>query len=568
MNKKVSRRQLLTALATAAGGVGLLWARRFLTTQAARDLDPTLTHRIYLPLVSCQPNIYDSIRQEALAPNSETNHPLPLIGSWNASTWWNYDTDTAGFYPGWQLEMVDQGHHLLPWFNTPYPDPECEQGQFCTGYFESPIKKAAQLNLPISFVGTQWEHYLYDDPAYFNLPPNQNPNVVSPDGTVQKMISPFGPVNYWYEVGKRWGSSSLMQQVISWYPTPPLVIFVSNNEAIKLTWLEAEVDQHYIDLYGYGRDDNFKRQVFADGWQERYSALIQGFRDGLGNPNWQAGSKFIAFEAFGPGFFGRWDEWKEYSLYVPNRIDPNPLYWQGGSPALYIWATFDERDNNVMGPLFQAMNWVFILNEAHQLNPSFWYEFISWDEDQAGRDKYAQLGQSFTPERYGGFVQFGMWLVRPRIVREYRDWDQGRAEILPWFMPVINAVDRIYTNAVLQSFWRNSTLVANTSRQHPYQSDIPPEYSTVNRMFLLNTNLDPAQPWSLDTEFPVMSLARAKGTSPNRQWLLYAYAPLGSKTNVRIAIPEYQTVTVHVALEGSFYLVDESTQNITPVTDH
>jgi hypothetical protein len=87
-------------------------------------------------------------------------------------------------------------------------------------------------------------------------------------------------------------------------------------------------------------------------------------------------------------------------------------------------------------------------------------------------------------------------------------------------------------------------------------------------MFLLNTNLDPAQPWSLDTEFPVMSLARVKGSSSNRQWLLYAYAPLGSKTNVEITVPEYGTVTANVALEGSFYLIDESTKNVTPVTDH
>jgi hypothetical protein len=568
MNKKISRRQLLTALAMAAGGTGLIGARRFLTTQAGSALAATLTPRAYLPIVSRPSSICDDIRQEALAPDSETVHPLPLVGSWNASTWWNYNTSTAGFYPGWQLEMVDQDHHLLPWFNQPDPGPDCTQGQFCTAYLESPIKRAAQLNLPISFVGRQWEHYLYDDPAYFNLPPNQNPNVVLSNGTVQKKISPFGPANCWYEVGRKWGSSPLMRQVIAWYPNPPQVMFVSNNEAIKLTWTEAETDQHYVDLYGYGRDDNFKRQVLGDGWKERYSALIRGFREGLGNPDWQVRSKFVAYEAFGPGAFGRWDGWKEYSLYVPNRIDPNPLYWEGGSPALYIWATLDERDNNVMGPLFQAMNWVFILSEAYRLNPSFWYEFMTWDEDRAGRNKYARLGQLFTPERYGGFVQFGMWLVRPRIVREYRDWDQGRAAILPWFMPVINAVDRIYTSPVLWSFWRNSSLVANTSRQHPYQSDIPLEYSTVNRMFLLNTNLDPAQPWSLATEFPVMSLARVKGTSPNRQWLLYAYAPLGSETNVQIAIPDYEAATINVALGGSFYLVDESTQNITPVTDH
>ena len=567
----------------------MVWAYCLLTKQEAGGSSLTLTPQAYLPIACRQsaptpvptstptrtftptstptpaPSIYDHIRQEALALNSETNHPLPLVGSWNASTWWNYSTDTAGFYPGWQLEMVDQGHHLLPWFNIPEPDPECEPGQYCTGYLEAPIRKAAQLNLPISFVGTQWEHYLYDDPAYFDLPPNQNPNVVSLDGTIQRKISPFGPVDHWYEVGQRWGSSPMMQQVIAWYPNPPLVIFISNNEASKLGWPDAETDKHYIDLYGYGRDDNFKRKVFADGWNERYSALIQGFREGLGNPDWQANAKFIAYEAFGPGWFGQWDGWKEYSLYVPNRIDPNPLFWQGGSPSLYICTTCNERDNNVQGPLFQAMNWVFMANEAWKLNPSFWYEFSSWDGGQAARDNYTKLGQCLTPERYGGFVQFGMWAVRPRVVRVYQDWDQGRAAILPWFMPAMNAVDRIYTNPILQSFWRNSTIVANLDRQHPYQSEIPPEYSTVNRMFLLNTSLDPAQPWSLDTEFPVMSLARVTGTSPNRRWLLYAYAPLGARSAVQIVIPEYGAVTVDVALEGSFYFVDEAKATVTSV---
>ena len=569
MNKRTSRRQFLAGLAAVAGGLGLTWAARLLKAQehAAENLTSTPFPRIDLPFVVCQRSIYDWIRREALALNSEKNHPLPLLGSWNASTWWNHDTDAVGLNPGWQLEMVAQGHHILPWFEIPTPDDGCQPDEFCyqADYFESPLKKAAYLHLPISFVGTQWEHYLYDDPIYFDLPPSQNPNVVLLDGTIQKRISPFGSVGHWYEVGQRWGSNPLMQQLIAWYPDPPGVIFISNNEATRLTWPDAEIDQHYVELYGYGRDDNFKRRVFSDGWNECYTALFQGFRNGLGNTNWQACSKFIGYGAFGPGWFGEWPGWKEYSLYVPGRIDPHPLFWQGGSPSLYICTTCNERDNNVQGPLFDAMNWLFIANEALQLNPSFWYEFSSWDGDQEAQDGYARVGQSLTPERYGGFVQFGMWVVRPRTVRVYRDWNQGRAAILPWFMPVMNAVDRIYTNPTLLSFWRNSTLVSNPSREHPYESDIPPEYSFVDRMFLLSTNLDPVQPWSLDTEFPVMGLARVTGISPKRQWLLYAYAPLGSKMSVQVAVPEYQTVTVNVALGGSFYLVDELTRTVTSV---
>jgi hypothetical protein len=524
----------------------------------------------FLPLV-LKRTPYDDIRSEALAPNSESFHPLPLLGSWNASTWWNYNTATAGLYPGWQLDMINQGHHLLPWYNIPNPNELCENSEFCYPfeYLESPIMRAAQSNLPISFVGPQWEHYLYDDPVYFNLPPHQNPNVVSTNGSVQKQISPFGPIDYWYEIGEKWGSTDLMQQVISWYPNPPLVIFVSNNEASKLTWKDAETDQHYLDLYGYGRDDNFKRSVFADAWGDRYRALIKGFRDSLENPNWREVSKFIGYEAFGPGWFGRWYGWKEYSLYKPNQIDPNPLYWQGGSPSLYSCPTVcGERDNTVIGPLFQSMNWVFIQNEAYQLNPSFWYEFSSWDGDTESHDEYKKFGQTFTPERYEGFVQFGMWMTRPRIIRVYRDWDQERAEVLPWLMPVMNAIDRIYTNPILRSFWRNSSIIVNPSRIHPYQYEIPSEYSAVDRMFLLSTDLDPPEPWSYQTEFSVLSLTRQKGISPQRQWLLYAYAPLGERRNVSITIPDYGKIIVDISLEGTFYLIEESNHTVTLVTGY
>jgi hypothetical protein len=62
-----------------------------------------------------------------------------------------------------------------------------------------------------------------------------------------------------------------------------------------------------------------------------------------------------------------------------------------------------------------------------------------------------------------------------------------------------------------------------------------------------------------------MALARVKGTKPNRIWLLYTHAPTGARTNVQISIPDYKAVTINVALAVSFYLIDESTNNITPI---
>ena len=359
-----------------------------------------------------------------------------------------------------------------------------------------------------------------------------------------------------------------MQKLETLYPNPPLIIFLSNNEAVKLAWTEVETSKRYMDLYGAGRSDDFKRQVVAEGWVARYSELIRGFRDGLSNSNWKNNSKFFGYNAFGPSHLGRWGGWKDYSLYIPNRIDPNPLIWDSGSPSFYYADYAINSDYQVMSPAMEAMNWDFMQKEARELNPDFWFELSTWAGTDSVKQIYTSEGQSWTPERYAGSVQFGMWLVRPRIVRDfpYAGSSVERSASQPWMDTQIAAVDRVYNNSTLTTFWRQGTLVANTSRLHPYQTDIPPEYASAQRMFLLNTNLDPAQPWALDTVLPVFSLARVIGTTPNRQWLVYANSPQQDRTNVQVTIPNYHDVTINTTVAGSFYLVDEASNTVTDVT--
>ena len=515
-------------------------------------------------------SVIEEIGREALAPNSEQGHPLPLLGSWDPSYQWN--PGTAGFSPNWQMDMLDRGRHLLPWFHMPEPEMLCQTQQciddgslLWLAYYEAGMRRAALQKLPVSFVGTQWEHYLTDDPAYFALPPEANPNVITPDGVTLPKISPFGGMAAWYEVGRCWGASPMMQQLQLWYPNPPLVIFVSNNEAVRLSWKDVETDARYLKLYGTGRDDNFKQHVVAEAWIARYRELQRGLRSALASSAWQQSARFFAYEAFGPGWFGRWDGWKEYSLYEPGRIDPSPLMWDGGTPSYYVDRLSGNNDYTVFSPQFDAMNWEFIRQEALALNPEFWFEISTWDGDSKQRQYLASIGQQYTPERYGGFVQFAMWLLRPRLVREYRDYAMPRSDIEPWISPLMDAVDRVYTVRPLRSFWRDSTLVAAPVRKHPYQEDIPKEYSEVQRMFLLSTSLDPAEPWSLGTKLPVFAIARVRGEAPNRSWLLYAHSPLGPQPDVRISIPEFGNVTADVAVGGSFFLVKEADKSVTPI---
>src|SRR5437867_11699106 len=339
---------------------------------------------LYLSLIASFPawalSTAQEITQEATAPNSETYHPLPLMGSWSAGTQWDEAGSNLGYTPNWQMQMITQGHHLLPWFNMPFPaeNPSSSDWSVWLTAYQTAIQNAAALNRPISFVGTQWEQDLYTNPQFLTLPPAQNPNVITPgvlpgttlgaafianggtgyhvgdvltviggtytvaaqitvtsanstvgniyyvsvtnpgsytvlptnpvstnggsgtgatfnvyDGVIKPIISPFGATAPWSSVGTTWGSSPLIQQLQAWYPNPPLVIFISNNEGSKLTWSNPEQDQHYLALYGTGQTDEFKREKVAQGWIDRYRPLQQAWRGALTSASWNSNSKFV-----------------------------------------------------------------------------------------------------------------------------------------------------------------------------------------------------------------------------------------------------------------------------------
>lgn len=503
----------------------------------------------------------DRIRAEAL--RSEADRPLPLAAHWNLGEAEN------GFSPDYQMRQIAAGHHLLPWFRLPNPEWRGDDPAW-NKYYESALRRAAALKLPVSFVSTQWEAMLTSDPAYFNLPPDENPNVIGPDGRPRPEISPFGPVKWWREAGRKWTASALAAKLQTWHPDPPIVFFISNNEHARLWWVKAEEDRHYLKRYGRGRSDDFKRRAVGDGWIERYRALQEGMREGLRNARWRERAVFIGYDAFGPPHFGRWPGWTEYSLYCSGRIDPRPLEWDGATPSYYVFNWNESTDYTVFSPQVESMNWIFMLREALRLNPKFWFEISVWDghEPEMANDKrklYAARGQRFTPARYGGMAQFGMWLLRPRAVREFRAWRDTLAQAEPYFLPIVAAVDRVHLNPTLQRFWRRGELVANRARRHPYQSNIPPEYRNEDRWYLLDTDLDPRGQWTLATELPVYALALRLGSAPAREWLIYAHAPLGARRGVTATIPDYGSVRIDAAVGGSFFIVDERSRRVSSV---
>jgi hypothetical protein len=487
------------------------------------------------------------------ARSAELGRPLPLAAHWNRGE------RPGGYDPIYQLRLIEKHQPILPWFAMPGPE---KSG----GYADyAPVEAAAQLGLPISFVGTQWERLLSDEARYLSLPAEQNPNVVDADGKVLDKVSPFGPVEHWREVGRSWTSSPLMREFQKRYPDPPLVLFVSNNEHRKLRWHEVEEDYRYLQGFGHGRSDEFKRKVVGDGWIERYRALHDGMREGLENPAWQDNARFVGYSAFGMSAFGRWSGWERYALHTEERFDPWPVAWDGASVSYYVNHWDRSTDYRVRSPQIEGMNWVFMLEEAYQQNPDFWLEMSTWDgyapgEPNDKRLHYAEQGQSYTPERYGGMVRFGMWLLRPRVVREYRHHWQTVEDTGAYFDAVLEAVGEVHRDEDLRRFWRLGELVPNPSSSHPYRSNVPKRYESAERWFLLDAERNPEQPWTLGTEIPVFSLALVLGEAPNRRWLVYVFSPISSHPDVSIELPGFGSVKVSSDSAGGFFVVDESTR--------
>jgi hypothetical protein len=219
---------------------------------------------------------------------------------------WNLGEERDGYTPSYQLNLIRNGHYLIPSFLMPnfYADPADKRW---IEYYEEAILTAARWRLPIALIGTQWEAPLSTLDEYPQLPADQNPNVIQTDGRVRREVSPFGAIDPWRQIGRRWGSSRMMQRLQELYPEPPLVLLISNNEHARLDWTKVEEDQRYAFVNsGTGRDGNFKRRLVGDAWIERYRTLQRGISEGLILKSWRDRVQYVAYDAFGPAHFARW----------------------------------------------------------------------------------------------------------------------------------------------------------------------------------------------------------------------------------------------------------------------
>ncbi len=514
------------------------------------------------------PAVVESIRSETVR-SVEGGRPLPLLGTWNTGTFHHtWPNRPRGSDPRWQLEQIEKGVRFLPTFALPEYNFD---GKRYADYLFPPFEKVSAYGLPFVLLSTQWERLLTALDEYRDLPPEQNPNVVTPEGEILDRVDPFGPTQLWYEVGRRWTDHAAMARLQEIYPDPPKIIFLSNNEHTKLSWHEVEKSRRYLDKYGPGRPDAFKRKVVGDAWIEKYRELQRGLRDGLTSPAWKEKAIFIGYGGdVGMEALGRWGGWTKYSLHTPGRVSLAPYMWDGVSPSYYMHNWSSVSDYQVHSNQIEAMNGVFALEEAYKINPDFWYELSLWDGDSPNKKTnskakltvFREAGQVYDMERYRGWLQYGMWLMRPRVMRLYENWITPIEEFSHKFENIHAIVEPIHRNATLAAYWRKGELVLNPAARHPYQEGLPNDIAIQPRWFLLDTSVMPERPWKLETEIPVFSLALRLGEAPNRSWLLYAHAPLRAYDDITITIPDWKEVKVNVPREGAFYEIRESDDSI------
>lgn len=530
-----------------------------------------------------------AIRTEALRSNFDPiGRPLPLVSSWGRQM--------PPSLPMEQIGLVEQGHFYVPVFwnkfvGTPEIWEHDRDRQWDSAHYQPEFKRAAELKLPVVFVTITGIIHAHESllarPPYSDLPPDQNPMAFDAQGQPLKVLSPFGPVEHWRDLGRRWAAAERMKKVQEWYPDPPLIMFLSNNEMGVLEWYHAERDARCPPNLRTTKNSELKCKAVTDGFIERYRALQGAWKEGL-SESWRKAATFVGYNAFGTFRVGWHPDWQtRWSLQYKDRISPYPLMWDGGSPSYY--GTGNSANNRADGQEIDLQNWVFMARDALKLNPNFWVEFSVWDGEDAppeiatkwsvrngwveGRKDqyYKSLGLAYTPQHYAGYAQFGLWVLRPRMARWFTcGYDQDWNALKPDFMALCDSVGRVHRDPVLRDWWRKGELVPNTTTPSPWSQAMAGPFEKEHRWFVLDTDVNPTfdpVKYGIDysqTKYEVFSFALTRGGAGSRQWLVYAYSPERHHSRVKLKIPRYsRTITVDAPVGGAFYEVDERSGAVT-----
>jgi len=485
-------------------------------------------------VTAASPNISEMaavVTSQALKAFSGSDYsPLPLMAHWDVG-------EADAMNPTYMLSRLEKGEHVLvSWELDPY-----YSNTIGNAYYEESIKKAAELQLPLVFILPAPESALTKDSYYKTLAKSENPNVVDIQGNVLDKLSPFGPNNLWNEIGEQWTSTALMTQIQEWYPNPPLVLFINKDRASRLYWSDIDTSSRYMKNYPQDKNDAYKRTLIGAQWIEKYRQMHIGFKQGLTQESWKNNIKFISYDDFSDDL-GQISTWLINSTLTKQYLDISPLTGDGTSVSFDLTKDMDYA--NINAPQIALNNLPFMLQEAKRNNPNF-IQQLSITHNSNMTD----------PALYRGLTQFGLWFLRPSIIRQNSP-NSMLEEMEPLFNEMSDSVELIYNSDILSDFWKNGKLVSNGESN--FNSNIPAQYKDDPRWFLLDVDANPTRPWTESSNIKVWAFALVKGEAPNREWLIYAQSQSGELNNVLINIPQYNEITLSTSLEGNFYTINEN----------
>jgi hypothetical protein len=157
------------------------------------------------------------------------------------------------------------------------------------------------------------------------------------------------------------------------------------------------------------------------------------------------------------------------------------------------------------------MNWIFQLEEAFSVNPDFWWEVSLWDGNGRGwtPDKgyvpellskskacqYLKDGQTYTPDRYEGWAQYGLWLLYAASPLE------GRRDVqitIPQFGTITVEVPRAGAFYVIDEQIGKTAPVFSLRHDHPRRGDSDHGPGPVRRALLPRERKQPSPAPELD----------------------------------------------------------------------
>ncbi len=518
--------------------------------------------------------------------------PLPVTGCWMAE---------GLFGPDRFVQLIQQGHHVMLTFLgvsgqviRGFKGEDPRQRQKITARIEAyrpALEFAREHNLPIAIREWNWSSMpgqYQEMTAHFEkraIPLEQDVRVIA-GGEPGKAPDPFGPVEAWREWGAFWFGNDFMRAIQRIYPNPPLVILLDNNEGPKVRSAD-EIPADYPRLIAFlgGKPPADRRAIeraIQEGYAERYRAMFEAARAAMIEPAWRRNVRFVAYNTlWDTGYIGQGGRPQTGIGFDPDRGWTACWMFDGSMPELYDndWQP-EKTDFRPWSPQTEAMNYFAAQSWVFSRNPDFYWSVIAWDGERPsnawrGRRSasktytYVTRGQRWDFDRYQGWLQFTLWVTRPREFREFRgNTPERHAHVEGTFQAVLEAVDRPWTNPVLRDFWRFGELVPNRDERPWFDSltEFHPKWvRDMDRWYLLTADVNPPRTnWTETTVLRVFALALRMGEKPNRRWLLYAHAPLGAVPDVTVTVPEVGPIRLEsVPKSGTFFLLEEGTRTPT-----